>query len=59
MNTITKLIASVIAGLILATLITVGLLISAGNAHAGMTSASAHTSTVYVERGGHHGPGKH
>ena len=42
MNTITKLIASVIAGLILATLITVGLLISAGNAHAGMTSASKH-----------------
>lgn len=53
MNSITKLVAPTIAGLILATLITVGLLIGAGHAHAG---SSTHTFAMsYIERGRHGG----
>ncbi len=59
MNDITKLIAATIAGLVLATLITVVVLIGAGHAHAGTTSAAHTFAAVYVERGGHHGHGKH
>jgi hypothetical protein len=55
MNDITRLIAATIVGLVLATLVAVVVLISAGHAHAGMTS-SPHTFAVsYIERGRHGG----
>lgn len=60
MNNITKLIVATIVGLILATFVAVGLLISAGHAHADMTSGAHLFAVSYVEhRGGNHGHGKH
>ena len=59
MTPIIKLVAVTIAGLILASLVAVVVLISAGRAHAGMTSSPNTFAVSYVERGGHHGHGKH
>jgi hypothetical protein len=58
MNPITKLIASTVVGLILATLVAM-VIVGAGHAHAGMTSSTRTFAAVYVERGGKHGHGKH
>lgn len=54
MNPITRLIATVITGLILATLVAVGLLIGTGHAHAGTQAASSY-AVEYAQRGGGHG----
>jgi hypothetical protein len=59
MNPITKLIASTVVGLIVATLVAVVVLISAGHAHAGMTSSTNTFAVSYIERGGGHGHRTH
>ena len=55
MNPITRLIATVVAGLILATLAVVVALVvvGAGNAHASISSPHTAFAVSYVERGGH------
>ena len=58
MNPIARLIASVVLGMIVATLLAVGLLLGASHAHAaGMTSPHAFAAS-YVEHG-HGGHGGH
>ena len=54
-NPIARLIATVLTGLILATLVTVVVLIGVGHAHAGTQAASY--AVEYAQRGGHGGHG--
>ncbi len=60
MSNITKLIATVITGLLITTLAVVAamVIVSAGHAHAS-TQAASFAVASHVERGGNHGHGKH